>query len=157
MYLGAIYGSDKYVEGYLNNNIYLNTKLIDRKRLNINEITDLSKTFVRQCQGIANAYSIESIISRPSSETEDIRRGCYLSRCGDIIIETAPGWDIVNEDTQQQYSQYRGYLLTPAIFYGYNIRGAKIDNPVSVEAISPTIAKIIRIRAPNACKSAPLF
>ena len=157
MYLGAIYGSDKYVEGYLNNNIYLNTKLIDRKRLNINEITDLSKTFVRQCQGIANAYSIESIISRPSSETEDIRRGCYLSRCGDIIIETAPGWDIVNEDTQQQYSQYRGYLLTPAIFYGYNIRGEKIDNPVSVEAISPTIAKIIRIRAPNACKSAPLF
>ena len=148
--------------GYYNslisaNKKYLNTKLIDRKRLNINEITDLSKTFVRQCQGIANAYSIESIISRPSSETEDIRRGCYLSRCGDIIIETAPGWDIVNEDTQQQYSQYRGYLLTPAIFYGYNIRGEKIDNPVSVEAISPTIAKIIRIRAPNACKSAPLF
>lgn len=157
MYLGAIYGSDKYVEGYLNDNIYLNTKLIDKKRLNLNEITSLSLSFTRQSQGISNAYSGESVMSSFSPEINKIRRGYYLSRCGDIIVEAAPGWDIVNEDTQQQYSQSTGYLLTPVLFYGYNIKGEKIDTPVSVEAISPTIAKTIRIRAPNACKAAPLF
>ncbi len=157
MYLGALYGSNKYVEGYQNNNIYLNSKLIDSKRLDISEMTRQARIFVQQSQGIANAYTNESLTLASSAEAEKLRNGHYLSRSGDIIIETAPGWDIVNEDTQQQYNNYSGCILTPALFFGYNIKGEKVDKPVSAEAISPTIAKTIRIRAPNACKSAPLF
>ncbi len=157
MYLGALYGSDKYIEGYLNNQIYLNHKLIDNKRLNIQEITELSKSFVRQCQGVANAFSADNIMSVYSPELDNIRRGLYLSRCGDILIEAAPGWNFMNEDTQQQFSQSSSYLETPIIFYGFKIKGKKITTQVSVEKISPTIAKTIQIRAPNGCKEAPLF
>lgn len=157
MYLGALYGSDKYVEGYMNNQIFLNTKLLDKKRLNLQEITEISKTFVRQCQGVGNAFSADNIMSTYSPEQDKARKGFYLSRCGDIMIEAAPGWNIINEDTQQQISQNYNYLQTPIIFYGPNIKGEKITTPVTVEKVSPTIAKTIRIRAPNGCKEAPLF
>lgn len=157
MYLGAMYGSDRYVEGYLNNNIYLNQKLIDKKRMNYDEMTKLAKTFVRQSEGISNAYSRDDIMSAYSEELSDVRRGYYNLRCGDIVIETTPGWNIVNEETQQNYYPNFGYLETPAIFYGYNLKHDRINKPVSAEALSATIAKAIQIRAPNACKVAPLF
>lgn len=157
MYLGALYGSDKYVEGYLNGNIYLNTKVIDAKRLSISDVTNVSAAFARQCQGVANVYSGVGLALSSSPEAQKARNGNYLSRCGDIIIEAAPGWSIADEDTQQQYSQYYGYLPTPVIFYGYNLKGHKVGAPAQAAAISPTIAKTINIRAPNACKSAPLF
>ena len=42
MYLSAIYGRDQYIDGCFYNQIYLNVKLIDQKRLNISEILNLS-------------------------------------------------------------------------------------------------------------------
>lgn len=157
MYLGALYGSDRYVDGYYNNQIYLNTKLIDKKRLRYNEITELSKSFLRQSQGVANAFSSENIMSNYSSETEKLRHGFNISKCGDILIETIPGWDIYNEETHQQSNISTAYIQTPVLFYGFNVKKGKITTRVSVESVSPTIAKSIRIRAPNACKETYLF
>lgn len=157
MYLGALYGSDRYVEGYYNNQIYLNTKLIDKKRLRYNEITELSKSFLRQSQGVANAFSNDNIMSNYSSETEKLRHGFNISKCGDILIETIPGWDIYNEETHQQSNISTAYIQTPVLFYGFNVKKGKITTHISVESISPTIAKSIRIRAPNACKETYLF
>ncbi len=157
MYLGALYGSDRYVDGYYNNQIYLNTKLIDKKRLRYTEITELSKSFLRQSQGVANAFSSENIMSNYSSETEKLRHGFNISKCGDILIETIPGWDIYNEETHQQSNISTAYIQTPVLFYGFNVKKGKITTHVSVESVSPTIAKSIRIRAPNACKETYLF
>lgn len=157
MYLGALYGSDKYVEGYMDNQIYLNQKLIDRKRLDMNTIAETAASFARQCQGVEEAHSANEILKTYNPELEKTRKSLYISRCGDVLLNAAPGWDFINEETQQQFSQYTGYLQTPAIFYGTGIKATKIDTPASVESISPTIAKTIRIRAPNGCKEAPLF
>ena len=45
----------------------------------------------------------------------------------------------------------------PIIIYGSNYQAQKISDAVSVEQIAPTVSKIIRIRAPNACSLQPLF
>lgn len=157
MYLGALYGTDRYVEGCLNNHIFLNEKLIDKKRMNMNEIRSLATSFVRQSQGISNAYTGETLLSSSTDELTKIRNGYYTNRCGDIIIEVAPGWNIENEETQQNYYQNCGYIESPVIFCGPAIKHGKVTVPVSVEAVPATIAKAIQIRAPNACRVAPLF
>ena len=157
MYLGALYGSDKYVEGCLNSNIFLNDKLIDRKRMNKVEILGLAQSFVRQSQGISNAYTGEELMSSSSGKLEKLRNGYYNNRCGDIIIEAAPGWNIENEETQQYYYQSCAYMESPVIFLGHNIKHGKVTVPVSIETVPATIAKAIQIRAPNACRVAPLF
>lgn len=157
MYLGALYGSDQYVEGFYDNQIFLNAKLIDKKRLNYNEIVNVAKSFIRQNQGVSNVFSSNDILSSFSPTQEKLRCGYNLSRCGDLIIEASPGWSIYNEDTHRQFNTVSTTIQTPIIFYGYNIKGNKISTQASVERISPTIAKIIRIRAPNACKESPLF
>ncbi len=157
MYLGALYGSDKYIEGYYGNQIYLNSKLIDKKRLNYNEITKLAKAFIRQTQGVINVYTGDDLMSTYSPELDKLRHGYRSSNCGDIIVEVAPGWNVYNEDTHHQYDNNTTNFQTPIIFYGYNIKQDKVTAPVSCERLSPTIAKAIRIRAPNGCKESPLF
>ncbi len=157
MYLGALYGSDKYIEGFFDNQIFLCAKTLDKKKLNPNEITELSKAFIRQSQGVVNVLSGSEIMSAYTSEQDKRRRGYRFSSCGDIIIEVSPGWDIYNEETNQQFKQKNYFVQTPVIFYGIDIKGRKVTAPVPIGRVSPTIARTIKIRAPNACEETSLL
>ena len=41
--------------------------------------------------------------------------------------------------------------------FGCGVKAERIVDNVTTDRIAPTIAKSIRIRAPNACSSEPLF
>lgn len=140
MYLGAIYGQEKYVETCYNNQIYLNRKLIEQRRLSYGDVVMRSKELLVQTAGV------RSVTASPYNP----------SVSGDLVIEVAPGWQLLNEDNQQNYTSRAAFVPFPIILYGNGIKPAHITTPATVDRIAPTIAKAIRIRAPNACSSAPL-
>ena len=86
-----------------------------------------------------------------------LRKGFSPSLSGDIIIEVAPGWRLLNEDTNESFTSRSGYVPFPIIFFGAGTPSGRIQTPVTTDRIAPTIAKSIRIRAPNACSTEPLF
>ncbi|MBR2238188.1 MAG: hypothetical protein IJ887_10005 [Prevotella sp.] len=45
----------------------------------------------------------------------------------------------------------------PIIFYGANVEAMRVLQPVTTDRIAPTLARIMRVRAPNACSAEPLF
>lgn len=157
MYLSAIYGRDKYIDGCFYNQIYLNAKLIDQKRLNMSEILSRSQIFLMQNAGVQNVHTNESLLASNKSGNEKIRNGYNIFNCGDIIIETAPGWQLINEENQQRYTSNINFIPFPIIFYGLGKVPQRIDEPVTIDRIAPSIAKAIQIRAPNACSTFPLF
>jgi hypothetical protein len=69
----------------------------------------------------------------------------------------APGWQLINEETQQQTTYRSAIVHFPIILFGYNIPAQRVLTPVTADRIAPTVARAIRIRAPNACKAEPLF
>ncbi len=140
MYLGAIFGQAKYVETTYRNQIYLDHKLIEQRHLSFTDIMTRSKELLVQMSGVRNVYA------SPYSPAVS----------GDIMIETAPGWQIINEDTKENYFSRAAFVPFPIILYGTGIKAEHIGTPATVDRIAPTIAKAIRIRAPNACSSAPL-
>ena len=75
----------------------------------------------------------------------------------DIIIKPAPGWKLVDEDRRTSKLQRESFFEFPLIFFGNKIKAEKVQTPVTTDCIAPTIAHHIRIRAPNACNTAPLF
>lgn len=157
MYLSAIYGRDKYIDGCFYNQIYLNVKLIDQKRLNMSEILKRSQIFLMQNAGVQNVYTNESILTSNIPGNEKIRNGYNVFNCGDIIIETAPGWQLLNEDNRQKYTSNINFTPFPIIFYGCGRMPQRIEKPVTIDRIAPSVAKAIQIRAPNASSSFPLF
>ena len=140
MYLGALWGQGKYVEGSYRNQLYLNHQLLEQKRIALSDATQKSKEFLLQMSGVKRVIT-----------------HLYETHMGDLLVELNPGWQMQNDDTHENIKNKQPLAYFPIIFYGANIPAQKVVAPVSVERIAPTISKAIRIRAPNACMATPLF
>ena len=157
MYLGAIYGQDKYVESCFYNQIYLNIKEIELKRINISELLSRAQTFIMQLSGVSNVLTSRNLLLSADKNSSRLRNWFFPNNCGDLIIEVSPGWKLLNEKKFQQYISKDNAMPFPLIFYGAGITAQEVTTPVTIDRIAPTIAKTIRIRAPNACSAAPLY
>ena len=157
MYLGAVYGSAKYVETSYKNQIFFNHQLISQKNINIGEMLRRAQEFLLQVEGVRHVYTSSQLLTSESTHLEKIRNGFSVEKCGDLLIEIAPGWQLINDETGDSSNQRSANISFPIIFYGANIASERIQTPVTVDRIAPTVAKAIRIRAPNACTSEPLF
>ncbi len=141
MYLSAVYGGGTWVEAYYKNQIYLNHKLIEDKKVAYSELIQRSKDFLRTVSGVS------SVTETPYD----------TAITGDLWIEACPGWKIVNEDTNESYQSGKAYVPFPVVFLGPGVVAGRQSGPITTESIAPTIARAIRIRAPNACSATPLF
>lgn len=157
MYLGGIWGQDAYVEATYKSHIFLNHKLLEKKKISLNEATSRSQELVAMMQGVRNVYTSLQLLTAQNPQMEKIRNAFHPQRCGDLIIEAASGWTVLNEDTQQSYVSTASFTQFPIIIYGAGTQAERITTPVTTDRIAPTIARSIRIRAPNACSSEPLF
>ena len=122
----------------------------------MSELLTRSQEFLMQSAGVADVYTSDRIQSG-NNDIQKIRAGYNPILSGDIIINVAPGWRLLNENTQQTSMSRAGVVPFPIIFFGDGIKQERVTGPVTVDRIAPTIAKTIRIRAPNACTVAPLF
>ena len=157
MMLMAIYGQGNYVEATYDNHIYLNHKLITDKQLNVTEVLDRCQELLLQSQGVKDAYSSQRLLLGAWTPGINKIRNSYNPRLsGDILVQVAPGWRLVNETQHQNRLVRESYLNFPVFIYGLNVKSEKIETPITTECIAATLASIMRIRAPNACHSAAL-
>lgn len=157
MYFGAIWGQGRYVETCFSNQIFLNHKLLESKRISLTDASQRAQEFISQMSGVRNVFTALQLLSGNNQQFEKVRNSFNPERYGDIIIEVSPGWRLLNEDTQENQLSRASFTQFPIIFYGAGITAEKVKTHVTTDRIAPTIAKTIRIRAPNACSAEPLF
>ncbi len=157
MYYGALWEPDTYVETCFGPQIFLNHKLLERKKISVTEATGRGQEFLSLISGVRNVYTSQQLLTTVSEQTEKIRSGFNAERNGDLLIEVAPGWRLLNEENLDNQISRASFIQFPIIIYGTGIEHERITTHVTTDRIAPTIAKTIRIRAPNACSSAPLF
>ena len=156
MYLGAIYGQDKYVESCFYNQIFLNIKQIEQKRINTSELLSRAQTFIMQLSGVSNVFTSKNLLLSGDNNSSRLRNWFFPNNCGDLVIEVSPGWKLINEENFQQYTSKESTMPFPLVFYGTGVVAEEVTTPITIDRIAPTIAKAIRIRAPNACSVTPL-
>lgn len=157
MMLMAIYGQGNYVEATYDDQIYLNHKLITDKQLNLSEMLDRCQELLLQSQGVKDAYSSQRLLLGAWTPGINKIRNSYNPRLsGDILVQVAPGWRLVNETQHQNRLIRESYLNFPIFFFGAEVKSEKIETPVTTDCVAATLASIMRIRAPNACHSAAL-
>lgn len=157
MYFGALWGQGKYVDTCYGTQIFLNHRFLESKRISLNDACQRAQEFLGMVAGVRNVYTSPQLLSSANPDITKIRNGFNPEHCGDIIIEVTPGWRLYNEDNQQTQLSRASYIPFPIVFYGANVKPERITTPVTVDRIAPTVAKAIRIRAPNACWAEPLF
>ena len=157
MYFGAIYGQGRYVETTFKNQIFLNHKLLESKRISLTDAGQRAQEFISQLEGVRNVYTALQLLGSNNPQVSQIRNGFNPERNGDIMIEVSPGWHLANETTQEQQLSRAAFTQFPLIIFGTGIQADTVKTPVTIDRIAPTIAKTIRIRAPNACSAEPLY
>lgn len=158
MYLVAVYGQGNYVETTFGTQLYLDHKLIESRQINMVEMLERSQELLIQLSGVKDVYTSQRLLQGAwTPGISRIRAGYHPKYSGDILIEVSPGWHYYNEDTGQRQLVRESYVPFPVIFWGQDINGGTSTEPVTVDYIAPTLAKAMRIRAPNACSLPPLF
>ena len=157
MYLMAVYGQGQYVETALGNQLYLNHKLLEDRALNQAEVLERSQDFLCQLAGVQDVYTSKRLLQGTGMQGVRMLRNAHHPRVsGDLMIQVAPGWHVVNDDTHEDRISNETYLGFPLFFLGPNIKSGVVETPVTVDHVAPTVARCLRIRAPNACSAAPL-
>ena len=157
MYLMAIYGPGQYVDTYFDRQIFINHKLVEEKKLNLTEVLNKSADFIIQMSGVCDAYSSQRLrLGAWTPKIGKVKNYMSARRCGDIYVEVAPGWSLVNKYSNSRKVVRESYTSTPIVFMGLNVRPEVIKVPVKIGAIAPTMAHYMRIRAPNACSVSPI-
>ena len=157
MYFGAIWGQGRYIETYNDNQLYINHKLLEQRRIALTDFGQKAREFLLQMEGVRNVYTALQLLSENNSQLAKIRNGFHPQHHGDILIEVNPGWHLQNEDTGEDRVCQASTIPFPIILYGNNITPEQVRRPVTTDCIAPTLSRAIRIRAPNACSSEPLF
>lgn len=159
LYLMAIYGNGQWVDGYYNNNFYLNHKLIKDRNVALKDIREKSSDFLRQMSGVTAAYTLDEIINNPvDEEMKRLHAGLVLDYAGDVRIDLNPGWTVTeNEGTPDQQVKYlrSNAVNTPAFILAPCIKAQKIETPVDAAILAPTVSRLLRIRSPNAATAKP--
>lgn len=157
MYFGAIWGQGRYIETCNDNQLYINHKLLEQRRIALTDFGQKAREFLLQMEGVRNVYTALQLLSENNSQLAKIRNGFHPQHHGDILIEVNPGWHLQNEDTGEDRVYQASAIPFPIILYGNNIAPEQVKRPVTTDCIAPTLSRAIRIRAPNACTSEPLF
>lgn len=157
-YFSAQYGNDDYVEGYSNGYVYLNHKTLEDHKVDLQPALARARDFLSRMSGVERAYTVSDILSQSSDALTRMRLSTDPTLSGDIKLVFAPGWTVV-DDTRFPVEKTPVRLCdvrSPAFILAPGAEPKKIGVPVDATAIAPTLADVLRIRAPNGAGTRPL-
>ena len=158
-YLAAKYGNGSYVDQYFAGHIYLDHQTIEERSLDITKVAEDARDFLVRMSGVTDAYTISDLQSPAVAQLESHRLANDPKSSGDIIMEFNPGWKVIDDSRfpNEVKPDHSTIYATPVMIWQSGITPRVITEPVDATAIAPTIARILRIRSPNASVSRPLF
>lgn len=149
VYLGAIYGSGKYVEAYHDAQIYLDRKFLENRGLNKLDVISHAVEFLLSVEGVEDVFTIYRLGGLLSPELQYVKNG-YNSACsGDIWLRLMPGWKMAKDVTAASNLERRTSVFFPMVIWGKGVEHAVIEDMTTASTIAPEIARILRIRRPN--------
>ena len=162
LYLINKFGNGEWATGFHNGYFYLNPNTVSEHHADIDLVRTEAARFLRRMSGVTEAYTIDEILegkTRHKGEAE--ARNTRHDAAGDIRLNVAPGWVIASDDNNNADNlpamAQRGVSTTaPVLIMAPGIAPQTISTPVDARAIAPTIASILRIRAPNGAQLPPI-
>lgn len=152
-YLMAIYGHEKWIEGYYGKHIYLNRKKIEEKSINYNEFYKSVTEFIVQFEGVQSAHNYMELMNTaadPASEMAKVRNSSHRKTAGDIIITLMPGWIELDDNSNPVGESNELISHIPFYFYGWKVVPQQITTRHQITDIAPTLCRILGVAAPNA-------
>lgn len=155
-YLNAAYGDGKWVESYINQQVYLNREMIEEQDLKLSEVQKDAADFLRGLDGVQSTNTATNFEYRDYSHglQGNYQNGFHYDRSGDVYIELKPGWlDSSYRTGTSHGSPYNYDTHVPLLFYGWNIPHGKTSQKTVITQLAPTISAMLNIDYPSGSKA----
>ena len=158
-YLSARHGNAAYIDAFKDGHIYFDHKVLEDKNLDVSEVVADARSFLTKMSGVADAYTLDDILSPNTPFEETLRLAMDPKHGGDLIVTFNPGWTVVDDIEYPATSKpvRETPVLTPAFILGPGVQAERMDQSVDATALAPTVAGILRIRSPNGCATKPIL
>lgn len=150
-FLNITYGEQKWIEYYDEYQLYLNHELIKKQGLDLNEMRDVSSSFINQFEGILvtlPSYQLEQG-SAANGMLATIYKSYYKSRSGDFLFILKEGWQPAYKFKKVNYTD-QSHI--PLVFYGAQIRTQRINKKYNAIDLAPTLSELLQIPIPDKCQ-----
>ena len=119
-YFNVTYGAGQWISGYDAQQIFLNRKLIENKKLSLEVVQTKAAKFLVQFSGVSKAIPAHNLIQTNFSHgvMNKIQRSFNHKRSGDVIITLEPGWVNQVKDERDLVAQYSESRRVPLFLYG---------------------------------------
>ena len=158
-YLNLTYGEADWVEGYYQQQLYLNRPLIEERKLSLEEMQKTVARFMIQFSGVAHVMTASTLENQQFTDGifGAMQRGFNQKRSGDVLINLMPGWAEKGESLNSSSSPYPYDTHVPLILYGGNIPAATVTRKVEITALAPTLSRLLGLPEPDASLTEPLI
>lgn len=161
LYFISIYGNDNWVQGYHNNEFFLNHDAIKKANLDLGTMRQQAAAFLVQMAGVSAAYSLDDIINnRAGIHAAPLKENTNIALAGDVKIKVLPGWELLDDFNHPKVKPDQVARETAPIGTAWimapGLAPTTITELVDARSIAPTICRLLRIRSPNGAAQAPL-
>lgn len=157
MYLMAVFGNGEWVSGFFDNQFYLNHKLIKDRGVDARTVRAEAASFLSRMSGVDRVYTLDEILSGSSdSHVDALRRSLHPDTAGDLYVQVDAGWETVDDAVTSVPAERVHYVkryapaTAPVFILAPDVDARVIDTPVDARVVAPTVARLLRIRSPNA-------
>jgi arylsulfatase A-like enzyme len=150
--LEARFGQGKWVLNFVNDQLYLDQKLISEKKIDPYEAERVAGEAALSMEGIVNYFTRTEIAGGRMPVGVVARRvtnGFYRKRSGDVWLVTKPfSFFAEGELPTTHGSAYNYDTHVPVILFGNGVRPGRYNNDCSPTDIAPTLAAMLGIEPP---------
>ena len=155
------YGKADWIESVSNDQIFLNHRVLNEKKINKNEFMDDMISILLTFQGIKNVFKGTDMNTREYSTgiRSRLQLGYNVKRSGDLLLVYEPGWFQTGygKTGTTHGSGYNYDTHVPLLMYGKGIpAGYNSVKPISITDIVPTLCLLYEINLPNGANGQPI-
>jgi hypothetical protein len=151
--LGARFGEGKWVINFINDQLYLDQKLIAEKKADPAEAERVAGEAALAADGVVNYFTRTQIVGGRMPGGPVARRvtnGFNRERSGDVWLITKPLCFFVEGELPTTHGSPYGYdTHVPVILFGAGVRPGRYNGDCSPSDIAPTLAAILGIEPPS--------
>jgi len=154
------YGNGIWVIKVMNDQVFLNKKLIDSKKLDLEKIQLLTAKVLLKEDFINEVLTATQLAQRNLTDPIALMlQNGYNKISGDVLYVFNSGY--LNDNWGEKGTDHRtGYTYDthiPILFYGNSIKSGTSSRKVAITDIAPTISMLLSISLPSGCTGNPLI
>lgn len=157
-YLSKQFGASLVLD-YINQQVYLDHKEIDARKLDLSEVEEKTAAFLRSLPNVNEVLTATTI--RQTEFTQGARslmqQGFHMRRSGDVLVNYIPGYGSYHATGTSHGAPYSYDTHVPLLFYGWGIKPGSTLEPVVIPDIAATLAGLLNIQFANGCSGKPIL